>query len=56
MRQADKEDLYRRLAQSRRLAADAPDPTTKQRLQQLISDIEDEIALAEAKDADAPPE
>ncbi|MDB5616209.1 hypothetical protein [Tardiphaga sp.] len=51
-----REELYRRLEQSRRLANGAADPTTQDRLRNLTADIERQLAEAEAKDADAPPE
>ena len=48
-----KEELYRRLAQSRRLASGANDPTTTECLTALISDLQKELAAAEARDADS---
>ena len=54
--EVDMEELYRRLAQTRRLAAGANDPTTRERLTAFISDLEQELAAAEARDADAPGE
>jgi hypothetical protein len=52
----DKEELYRRLAQARRMVDEPVDPLTKERLKTLIRDIERDLAAAEARDADAPPE
>jgi hypothetical protein len=53
---SDREELYRRLTQTRRLAGMVSDPTTTERLRALALDIEQQLATAEAKDADAPPE
>jgi hypothetical protein len=50
----DKEELYRRLAQTRRILTEAFDPLTKERLSGLVSDLERQLAKAEARDADAP--
>lgn len=52
---SEREELYRRLEQSRRLAGAAGDSLTKERLTKLVSDIEHELAAAEARDSDAPP-
>ncbi|MDB5688080.1 MAG: hypothetical protein JWR77_2669 [Rhizorhabdus sp.] len=49
-----KEELYRRLAQTRRILAEALDPLTKERLKTLALDIEGQLAAAEARDTDAP--
>lgn len=49
------EDLYRRLAQSRRLASGASDSVTIERIKELVADLERELAVVEARDADAPP-
>jgi hypothetical protein len=51
-----KEELYRRLAQARRLFSTAYDPLTKDRLKVLACELERQIAVAEARDADAPPD
>lgn len=51
-----KEELYRRLEQARRLVTPSFDPTTRERIGRLISDLESDIAAIEARDADAPPE
>jgi hypothetical protein len=53
---SEKEELYRRLEQSRRLSGEASDPTTQSRLKALVVDLQQQIVAAEAKDADAPPE
>jgi hypothetical protein len=53
---ANNEELYRRLAQARRMSSAALDPLTKQRLQELTSDIENQLAAVEAIDPEAPPE
>ena len=53
---ADKEELYRRLAQARRMIAHPLDLVTRERLRQLALDLEAHIAEIEARDADAPPE
>ncbi len=52
----DKEELYRRLEQVRRHVDLASDPTTRERLGTLVSDLEGQLAAAEAQDADAPGE
>lgn len=51
---AEKEELYRRLAQARRMITQPLDPVTKERLQSLVTDLENHIATVEAGDADAP--
>lgn len=48
----NREDLYRRLAQSRRLAAQPHDVLTRERLDALVGDLEKQIAAAEANDTD----
>ncbi|MDB5505302.1 MAG: hypothetical protein JWR89_5204, partial [Tardiphaga sp.] len=50
-----KEELYRRLGQTRRLAGGVNDPLTEERLRALVTDLEGQIAAVEARDADAPP-
>jgi len=50
-----KEELYRRLEQSRRLVAEALDPLTKDRIKNLIAVLEQQIAAVETRDTDAPP-
>jgi hypothetical protein len=50
-----KEELYRRLGQTRRLAAGVNDPLTEERMRALILDLEGQLAAVEARDADAPP-
>jgi hypothetical protein len=42
MGQIKKQELERRLEQSRRLLKEAPDPMTRDRLTKLTSDLEDE--------------
>lgn len=54
--EANKEELYRRLAQARRMSTPGLDPTTKERVEKLISDLEAHLAAIEAKVTDAPPE
>jgi hypothetical protein len=54
--ETDKEELYRRLAQARRMFTPTLDPTTRERIQKLVSDLEQHIAKVEARDTDAPPE
>lgn len=56
MDQATKKELSRRLEQSRRLDSSAADPTTHERLTQLIIDIEEQLSDSEAGNAEAPPE
>jgi hypothetical protein len=51
----EREELYRRLAQCRRLSSAASDALTEQRLQALVLDIEEQIAAAEARNAGVPP-
>jgi hypothetical protein len=50
-----KEELYRRLNQTRRVLNQPLDPLTKERLTALADAIEQQIVAAEARDADAPP-
>jgi hypothetical protein len=52
---SDKQELYRRLAQTRRLAGNVSDQITKERLNALALDIEGQLAAAEAREADEPP-
>jgi hypothetical protein len=40
MTRSDREELNRRLAQARRLALEPSDPLTRERLAQLIEDLE----------------
>jgi hypothetical protein len=54
MHRASREELYRRLEQSSRLVHAAPDEVTRERLKALKLDLERQIALVEARDADAP--
>jgi hypothetical protein len=51
---SDKEELYRRLTQSRRLLAQALDEVTKGRISGLVGELEQQIAEIESRDADAP--
>lgn len=53
---SDLEELYRRLTQARRMLAEPVDPLTKERLRGLADDIETQIAAAEVRSTDAPPE
>lgn len=50
----DKEELYRRLAQARRLLAQPLDPLTIRRLEALTSELEKQLAIVELNDTDAP--
>jgi hypothetical protein len=52
----DVEELYRRLAQARRMHAQPIDDLTKVRLKELITELEQQLAAAEAGETDAPPE
>lgn len=54
---SDREELHRRLAQSRRLASAAHDTLTRERLTALVADLEAKLAEAEAEaeNTDAPP-
>jgi len=54
--EADKEELYRRLAQARRMLTPTLDPVTRQRIQGLVNDLETHIAGVEKRDTDAPPD
>lgn len=56
MKKSDREELYRRLEQSRRLSSVAADPTTQERMMALVIELQEQIAAGEAKDADAPPD
>ena len=49
-----KEELYRRLAQARRLHKEPLDARTKNSLSSLIAELEQHIAAIEARDTDAP--
>ena len=42
---ADRRELQRRLDQSRRLAAEPSDALTKERLNQLVRDLEEQLRL-----------
>ena len=50
----NKEELYRRLAQARRLIILPLDPLTMQRLEAVALELEKQIAIVELNDADAP--
>jgi hypothetical protein len=52
----DVEELYRRLAQARRMHAQVPDQLTKSRLRELFRELEQQLAAAESRSTDAPPE
>jgi hypothetical protein len=41
--QSDRKELERRLEQARRLAAETIDPLTKERLQKLVFDLEEQL-------------
>jgi hypothetical protein len=56
MRDGDKEQLNRRLAQARRMIAEPIAPLTRERLSALAADIEKQLAAAEIGSRDAPPE
>jgi hypothetical protein len=49
----DKGELYRRLAQARRLISRPLDPLTLQRLEALASELEEQLAFVEMNDTDA---
>lgn len=53
---ADREFLYRKLAQTRRLVSGALDPVTIERLKVHSAALENELAAIEAREADAPPD
>ena len=46
------EELYRRLAQARRMLVPTLDPITKERIATLVSELENHIAQVETKDLD----
>jgi len=50
---AEKNELYRRLAQAKRMVAQPLDAVTKERLHALVDDLQNHIATIEARDADA---
>jgi hypothetical protein len=50
-----KKELYRRLDQTQRVLSQPLDALTKERLTTLAVSFEEQIAAAEARDADAPP-
>ena len=50
----NKEELYRRLAQARRLITLPLDPLTMQRLEAVALELEKQIAIVELNDTDAP--
>jgi len=50
----NKEELYRRLAQARRLIILPLDPLTMQRLAAVALELEKQIAIVELNDTDAP--
>jgi hypothetical protein len=50
-----KVELLRRLSQSRRLASQANDALTRDRLRSLSLEIEKQIAAADVRDAGIPP-
>jgi hypothetical protein len=54
--ESGKDELYRRLEQARRLVTPTLDPTTRERIGRLISDLESDLAAIEARDADTPTE
>jgi hypothetical protein len=54
--QVDKEFLYRKLAQARRLVRDTTDPVATEGLKTHIGYIERQLAEVEARETDAPPE
>ena len=41
----DRPELERRLEQARRMATSVTDPLTKERLQQLVQELEDQLRL-----------
>lgn len=54
--QNNKEDLYRRLAQLRRVLSEPLDPLTQERLRAHALDLERQLAALEVRDTDAPPD
>jgi hypothetical protein len=53
---SEREELYRRLNQVRRLASSAGDALTQERMAVLIADIEQDLAASEVKRTGAAPE
>jgi hypothetical protein len=49
-----KEELYRRLEQVQRHVGSANDSVTKGRMAALVTELQQQIAVAEVRDADAP--
>ena len=43
---SDRKELERRLKQARRIAEQAPDPLTTERLQRLVQELEEELWLS----------
>ena len=43
----DRKELERRLEQAKRIADLAPDPITKERLQRLVQELEEQLRLSE---------
>ncbi len=43
LKKSDREELERRLEQARRMAKQPVDPLTKERLDQLVSDLEEQL-------------
>jgi hypothetical protein len=46
-RNSDRQELERRLAQARRMAAEPSDPLTKERRQDLVRDLEGQLRTPE---------
>jgi hypothetical protein len=44
---SDRKELERRLAQARRMAAEPTDPLTKERLEKLVRDLEEQLRATE---------
>ena len=44
---SDRKELERRLEQARRIAEQAPDPLTTERLQKLVRELEEQLRLSE---------
>jgi len=43
LQKSDREELERRLEQARRMAKEPVDPLTKERLEQLVRDLEEQL-------------
>jgi hypothetical protein len=54
-RKSEREEIYRRLEQVQRHVASASDSLTRKRMTALVEDLQQQLAVAEASNAEAPP-